>query len=621
VPEQMGSGVDARYETLGELGRGGMGIVYKARDRETGELIAVKVLKPEIAADPSSIERFKSELRLARKITHKNVCRIYDFNRAGDTAYISMELVQGESLRSILNRFGTLSYRKGIEIARQICAGLREAHAEGVIHRDLKPQNIMLDTAGNAKIMDFGIARSMEAGATTTLVVGTPGYMSPEQAEGRAVDQRSDIYTLGLILYEMFTGTPAFAGDTPLAALIKQMREQPAPPHEPDPTIPGWLESAIVKCLERDPTKRFQSVDELQAALDQGLQCPVKLEGAVPASQPPPGPAKPSEGARRRWLALAALVFAVGLLPGFWLIGRRGRPSPRMHHLGAVSCVVFSPDGSLLASGSEDKTVKLWNVASAKEMHTLSGHTRAVLAVAFSPDGRWLASAGVDKTIRIWEVHTGRELQRLSVLSRRVSSLVFTPDGSVLASGGDDGNVTNWDPATGRKLLTFKAHDDAIDEIAVSPDGNLLATASADETVRLWKISTGGAQLTIRGHADELATVAFAPNGRWVASAGYDRVIKIWDVATGQEFRSLQGHEDVVNHVTFSPDGRLLASASDDSTVRIWQVEDGQLVRIIKADGESVSTVAFSPDGRRLASAGGDKAVRLWDAATGKELY
>ena len=184
MPDPMPAGIEARYEALSELGRGGMGIVYRGRDRETGETVAVKVLKPEIAADPSSVERFRSEVRLARKITHKNVCRIYDLNRVGDTAYVSMELVQGESLRLILSRFGTLSYRKGIEIARQICAGLREAYAQGVVHRDLKPQNIMLDAAGNAKIMDFGIARSVEAGPTTTAIVGTPSYMAPSRLRG-----------------------------------------------------------------------------------------------------------------------------------------------------------------------------------------------------------------------------------------------------------------------------------------------------------------------------------------------------------------------------------------------------------------------------------------------------
>jgi len=185
--------LEQRYEILGEAGRGGMGIVYRARDRETGELVALKVLKPEIASDAAVVERFKNELRLARKITHKNVCRIHEFNRAADgSAYISMEFVDGESLRGLLKKLGAVGIRSGIRIAQQICAGLHEAHAQGVIHRDLKPENVMLDREGNVKVMDFGIARSLDVGTTsTTGMMGTPAYMAPEQAEGKKVDNRS----------------------------------------------------------------------------------------------------------------------------------------------------------------------------------------------------------------------------------------------------------------------------------------------------------------------------------------------------------------------------------------------------------------------------------------------
>jgi len=267
TPTPAPASLTARYDILGEAGSGGMGIVYRARDRETGELVALKLLKPEIAADPAVAERFKNELRLARKITHKNVCRIHEFNRTDGTAYISMEFVDGESLRYILNRFGTLSLRKGIQIAQQICAGLREAHAQGIVHRDLKPENVMLDRAGNVKVMDFGIARSIDTGTTTRAIVGTPAYMAPEQAEGRPVDARTDIYALGLILYEMFTGEVAFRGDTPVAVAFKQVHQTPSTPRELEPTLPDYIEKAILKCLEKNPAKRFQSLDALEAAL------------------------------------------------------------------------------------------------------------------------------------------------------------------------------------------------------------------------------------------------------------------------------------------------------------------------------------------------------------------
>ena len=291
-----------------------MGIVYRARDRETGELVALKVLKPEIAADAGIVERFKNELRLARKITHKNVCRIHEFNRAADgTAYISMEFVEGESLRRVLSRFGNLGARGGTQIAQQICAGLREAHAQGVVHRDLKPENVMVDREGNVKVMDFGIARSLEAGTTgTTGIMGTPAYMAPEQAEGKAVDSRSDLYALGLILYELFTGSTAFRGDTPMAVALKQIHATPPAPREVEPALPAHVEKAILKCLEKNPAKRFQSVDELEAALTrepEAKPAAVEGEGAEVAL-----PIRLATWQRFDWLLLAsgilgALVF------------------------------------------------------------------------------------------------------------------------------------------------------------------------------------------------------------------------------------------------------------------------------------------------------------------------
>lgn len=258
----------ARYDILSEAGHGSMGNVYKARDRETGETVALKLLKPEIASDQAMMERFKNELLFARKITHKNVCRVHDFNRISGIAYTSMEFVEGESLRSVMNRFGGLPVKKAVGVALQICSGLKEAHAQGIVHRDLKPENVMIDTNGNVKIMDFGIARSMEAGTRLTgSMVGTPAYMAPEQVAGKPVDYRTDIYSLGLMLYEMFTGTPAFQADTPVAVALKQLRETPPPPHEVEPTIPVPIERAILKCLEKEPSKRFQSVAELEKVL------------------------------------------------------------------------------------------------------------------------------------------------------------------------------------------------------------------------------------------------------------------------------------------------------------------------------------------------------------------
>ncbi len=287
------SNIPPRYEVLSQIGAGGIGIVYKARDLETGEIVALKILKPEIASDPEAQENFKRELCLARKITHKNVCRIHEFSRSNGTAYASMELIEGETLSSRLYRAGALPLSDALEIARQISAGLREAHAQGIVHRDLKPANIMMDRAGNVKIMDFGIARMIQReGPMTGTIVGTPAYMSPEQAELKPVSSSTDIYALGLVLYEMITGVPAFSGDTPVAVALKQIRDYPKRPREIVPQLSRAIDTVIMKCLQKDPANRFQSADSFEAAL-------VKAAKARPM--------RPWEVAVNRWMNRAEL--------------------------------------------------------------------------------------------------------------------------------------------------------------------------------------------------------------------------------------------------------------------------------------------------------------------------
>lgn len=257
-----------RYEVLDSLGEGGMGLVYRVRDRETAEILALKLLRPEIARDPAMMERFKDEIRLARRITHKNVSRIYDFNRVDDLVYITMEFVDGESLRAYLKRAGKLSPERVVDVARQIAAGLGEAHARGVVHRDLKPENVILARDGLVKLMDFGIARALGGNTTTPqTVIGTPGYMAPEQSQGKSVDQRTDLYALGLILYECLTGRRAFAGATPVEVALKQIKERPVPPRQLLSATPPHLEAIVMRCLEKEPSRRFASAAELQRAL------------------------------------------------------------------------------------------------------------------------------------------------------------------------------------------------------------------------------------------------------------------------------------------------------------------------------------------------------------------
>jgi len=260
-----GSTFAGRYEVIEELGKGGMGRVYRVLDKNVAEEVALKLLNAEIAAEEKTIERFRNELKYARKIIHKNVCRMYDLSIAEGTYYITMEFVPGEDLKSTMKRVGPLGAGKAVSIAKQIGEGLVEAHKLGVVHRDVKPQNIMIDKEGNARIMDFGIARSLkEKGVTGEgVIIGTPEYMSPEQAEGKEVDQRSDIYSLGVILFEMVTGRVPFEGDTPLSIAMKHKSEEAQDPRKLNVQIPEDLSLLILKCMEKERENRYQTAEEL----------------------------------------------------------------------------------------------------------------------------------------------------------------------------------------------------------------------------------------------------------------------------------------------------------------------------------------------------------------------
>ena len=266
---KVGSTFAGRYLIIEELGKGGMGSVYKVLDKEVDEKIALKFLNPEVAANEKTITRFRNELKTARKISHKNVCRIYDLSKKEGFYYITMEYVSGDDLKHVVRMMGQLSIGKALFIAKQICEGLAEAHQLGVVHRDLKPQNIMIDKEGNSRIMDFGIARSLEAKGITEagVMIGTPEYMSPEQAEAMEVDQRSDIYSLGVILYEMVTGEVPFKGETALIIAMKQMSETPKDPKAINADIPDELSRVILNCLEKKKEKRYEYVEELLSEL------------------------------------------------------------------------------------------------------------------------------------------------------------------------------------------------------------------------------------------------------------------------------------------------------------------------------------------------------------------
>lgn len=314
LPLARGSLFAGRYEVIEELGQGGMGTVFRVFDTKTEEEIALKLIKPEISSDKKTIERFRSELTTARKISHRNVCRMFDLGEEKGAHFITMEYVPGEDLKSLINRV-KLDVGSSIKIAQQVCEGMSEAHRAGVVHRDLKPSNIMIDKDGNARIMDFGIARSPDTKGITKegLMIGTPEYMSPEQAEAMDLDQRSDIYAFGVILYEMLTGKLPFDGETPLAVVMKHKEQSPEDPRGLNPHIPPGLSQLILKCLEKEKENRFQNAGEIRTELERVAHS-LSIGKGIEAKKASPAAKKAKAFFRRKMLIVPALIVAVAII-------------------------------------------------------------------------------------------------------------------------------------------------------------------------------------------------------------------------------------------------------------------------------------------------------------------
>jgi serine/threonine protein kinase len=394
---ERGTTFSGRYEVIEELGKGGMGKVYKVFDTKIKEVVALKLIRPEISTDEKTIERFNNELRLARKISHRHVCRMYDLGEEGTSRFITMEYVPGEDLKRFIKRSGQLTVSKAVSIAKQICEGLAEAHHIGVIHRDLKPQNIMIDADGNTRIMDFGIARFLEGEGVTTqgVLIGTPDYMSPEQTEMEGVDQRSDIYALGVILFEMVTGRVPFEGKTPISIAMKHKSEPPPDPRNLNPQVTDGLSQVILKCMQKEKRDRYQSAEELLADLkniEEGLPTTEKI---IPPAKPKPQTSKGTTvtfDTKKLLVRVAAMIIILAGTVLVWrLIPRREvEPSSK----GSANIIVPPSPPEIKKETVITKAQK----ESKKESETVGREgtgTREQRSV--SPEIRWLIPQDVEK--------------------------------------------------------------------------------------------------------------------------------------------------------------------------------------------------------------------------------
>jgi WD40 repeat protein len=756
-PRQVGD-----YDILAEVGRGGMGVVYKARHRSLHRLVALKmVLAGEFASSTQEL-RFRLEAMLAARVKHPNIVQVYEIGSYEGRPFLALEWVEGGSLADRLD--GKLwPPGEAAALIETLARAIHVAHGEGVVHRDLKPANILLqrdegrgmrdEKEGPSdssliphpsslvpKITDFGLAQPTEGGQTLThsgFLVGTPGYMAPEQASGKRalVGPATDIYALGVMLYQLTTGQLPFQGDSSLEVLRAVTEDEAVRPRRLQLHIPRDLEAITLHCLEKEPGRRYPSALALAEDLER------VREGKQVVARPVAAAARLARACRRRPLvALLLALLTVSLLGGLagvtwkWLEANEQRDQANAEKLEAKfqayrariaaavaalsvhdvadaerqlkdapeevrdwewrhlhsrlddsSAVLPLPAGSTAAfligapsrlqagaltpaglrlTDLEGGATRILPISPERRSWVSVTQTRRGLRVAawvgdtsidqldeagrvlcrvtipearertgvlVSPDGTRLACIFGD-TERTWlavfDATTGKRTAVCDGHRGGLWAFAFSPDGTRLASGGDDQTVRLWDAATGALVAECRGQTSKVFSTAFRPDGARLVTTSFDGTVRQWDASTGQeVEPPYDRHTAEVFTAVYSPDGQWVASAGADRTIRVWQATGRQDVAILHGHRGAVPWVAFAADGRRLASLSrdwlyqaGDDTVRVWEVDPEATLPALRGHTSYVYPVAFSPDGRWIASGGwdNDNKVRLCDAATGE---
>jgi WD40 repeat protein len=649
------------YEVTGVVGRGGAGVVFKGFDPSLNRFVAIKVLTPHLASSAAARRRFAREARATAAVTHENVVAVHGVDEANGLPYLVMEYVAGISLQERIDRAGPLELEEALRIGAQTAAGLAAAHAQGLVHRDVKPGNLLLESGmERVKITDFGLARAADDASLTQsgVVAGTPGYMAPEQARGEPVDPRADLFSLGSVLYAICTGRAPFRANGTLAVLRRVCEDEPLPVRDLNPSVPEWLAAIITRLHAKDPADRFESAAEVARLLSRCL-----AHSRQPALVPPPRVTGLRRRAlRRRLAAVAALVGAAALAvlaASFlakqgWLPIREAVPQgagarPTVRPRGALTGlrkpvyqVAFSPGSEVLATAGGAGEVRLWDLTTNQPRGTLPGGVGSLWSVAFAPNGTLLAAAGGDWAhhddtggIVVWDATTQARLFDLHGHPGLVFSVAFSPDSRTLASGGWDGTVRLWDATSGQELALLRGHKGRVRSVCFSPDGSALARADLDGTVLIYEVGSRKLRRRIDTGAGWVNCVAFSPDGSTLATAENQGALEmdgkpiaggpvgLWDAVTGARRATLKGPRGAVLAVAFSPDGKSLVSGGGQwkeyGDVALWDVASGQERLALHGNAEWVECVAFSPDGRTLVSGGGDPdsrgEVKLWDLA------
>jgi WD40 repeat protein/tRNA A-37 threonylcarbamoyl transferase component Bud32 len=654
------------YEVLEEIGRG-MGVVYRARQRRPNRVVALKMILAGEFASPDAVRRFRDEAENVARLDHLHIVQVFEVGEHNGLPYFSMKYIEGGSLARRLSQGPALQPRELATLMAKVARAVHHAHQRGILHRDIKPGNILLDAAGEPYVTDFGLAKQVEEATARTLsgvVVGTPAYMAREQAQGhsRRLTTAADVYGLGAVLYELLTGRPPFRGETALETLQLVLTEEPVPPSRLRPGVPRDLEVICLTCLRTEPEKRYESALELAEDLERWL-----------AGEPIRKRAVGRVERTVRWVrrhptgtALLAVIAATVLaLLGGWAYfttelqaktvslrderdnsrdleaktARQLERTRRTLHTAQVwratavwerepaQALRLLEDAEACPADLRDFAWRLYHRACHRQRHTLKGHASKVQTLAFSGDGKTLASADEGGIVKLWDVVAGRERVALLGHTGIVYALAFSPDRRTLASGGADKTLRLWDTATGRERACFRGHVDPIFAVTFRPDGKTVVAVDAKVT-GFWEVGTGRLQKMVpHGPVSPYSrnkSTALTPDGSTLAVhddiTGEEEHIRLWDVDTGKELAAFhEAPEGSQSAIALSPDGRLVVLNGAQSSLRVWDVSAARPRCTLQDFSRGgTNSPAFSADSRTLAIGDEYGLVRLWDTNTGR---
>ncbi len=644
VGQQLGN-----YRLVSLLGRGGFAEVYLGQHLRLNMQAAIKVLHTHLA-DAADIQNFHREAQTIASLIHPHIVRVLDFDVKDGVPFLVMDYAPNGSLRRQHPKGVPLSLPTIISYVKQVADALQYAHDQKLIHRDVKPENMLLGRQNEVLLSDFGtaiIAQSSRYQATQDLV-GTIAYMAPEQIQAHPL-LASDQYALGVVVYEWLCGEYPFQGSLSEIAAKHTMMLPPSLRGKM-PTLSTELEQVVMAALAKDPRQRFASVQGFAAALEQAS---VGTRFIVPASTPmiqllqasaktslvikgpQPGATDPSMAPPGR-MAQAPVKMRPPDQSRRQISTPRALRGAGLHHQGISRRTIvlgLGVAGLAVAGGGLTWMTLLLSSAPGLTptpiplgtlLHTYRGHSDYVHAVTWSPDGQRIASGSDDQTVQVWDAANGGNVFTYRGHSDAVETVAWSPDGKHIASAGNDQTVQVWDAVDGERVFTYRGHTDLVDAVVWSPDSTHIASGSWDQTVQVWDAANGGNVFTYRGHTKLVTAVAWSPDGTRIASASDDQTVQVWDAANGSHVFTYRGHSDYVHAVAWSPDGTRIASASDDQTVQVWDAADGGHVFTYRGHSNpyfGALALAWSPNGTRIASGCLDKTVQVWDAADGSHVF